>query len=54
MTDPDLLDTARKQLAGVLASGDPLAFIGWWEAWAAEPAVEREDLAGLVKAAWRQ
>ena len=50
-SDPALLDAARKQLATVVASGDVMAFLGWWAAWKSQDGVNPDDLADLVKAA---
>jgi hypothetical protein len=50
-SDAVLLEAARAQLATVLASGNPGAFLGWWEAWTHQPGVDRDDLAELLVAA---
>jgi hypothetical protein len=49
VSDQVLLDAARKQLAIVVSSGDPLAFLGWWEAWRNQSDISRDDLADLMK-----
>jgi hypothetical protein len=53
-SDAVLLEAARGQLATVLASGNALAFLGWWEAWTHQPGVDRDDLADLIVAAERE
>ena len=50
-SDPDLLTAARKQLAIVLASGNVLAFLGWWQAWKVQDGINPDDLVDLVKEA---
>lgn len=50
-SDPVLLNAARLQLATVKASGDAMAFLGWWMAWKTQDGVNPDDLVDLVKAA---
>jgi hypothetical protein len=50
MSDPDLIEAFRKQLRTVLASGNPGAFLGLWEAWKDQPGVNRDDLIDVIKA----
>jgi hypothetical protein len=48
-SDPVLLEAARKQLRTVLASGDPMAFLGWREAWIRQAGIDHDDLIDVVK-----
>jgi hypothetical protein len=49
-SDLPLIEAARAQLRQVLASGNPAAFLGWWQSWKQEPGVDQNDLTDLVTA----
>ena len=47
-SDPALLEAARRQLRTVLATSDPYALLGWWEAWKTQRGVHHDDLIDVL------
>lgn len=46
--DPALLAAFRAQAGRVIASGDPLAFLGLWSMWRDQQGVSRQDLVDVL------
>lgn len=48
-SDPALLEAFRRQLRIVMASGDPMAYLGLWAAWKDQAGIDRDDLIDAMK-----